>query len=101
MKPTATLAEALAAAQVDMVDPSRSKKNPHLRSNYASLDDILPAARTALAPHGIALTQTVDVLDSGAPVLVTCYLTRSSTTPEQRDAAIAQVARAVAAARVG
>jgi len=37
----------------------------------------------------------------GAPVLVTCYLTRSSTTPEQRDAAIAQVARAVAAARVG
>ncbi|WP_440109242.1 class A beta-lactamase [Acidovorax sp. BL-A-41-H1] len=37
----------------------------------------------------------------GAPVLVTCYLTRSSATPEQRDAAIAQVARAVAAARVG
>jgi beta-lactamase class A len=37
----------------------------------------------------------------GAPVLVTCYLTRSSATPEQRDASIAQVARAVAAARVG
>ncbi|AOG24022.1 ACA family class A beta-lactamase [Acidovorax sp. RAC01] len=37
----------------------------------------------------------------GAPVLVTCYLTRSSATPEQRDAAIAQVARAVAAARPG
>lgn len=37
--------------------------------------------------------------DGGAPVLVTCYLTRSKASPEQRDAAIAQVARAVAAAR--
>lgn len=37
----------------------------------------------------------------GAPVLVACYLTRSSATPEQRDASIAQVARAVAAARPG
>lgn len=35
----------------------------------------------------------------GAPVLVTCYLTRSMASPEQRDEAIAQVARAVAAAR--
>lgn len=37
----------------------------------------------------------------GAPVVVTCYLTRSTASPEQRDAAIAQVARAVAAARAG
>ena len=36
----------------------------------------------------------------GAPVLVTCYLTRSTASGEQRDAAIAQVARAVATARV-
>ncbi len=36
-----------------------------------------------------------------APVLVTCYLTRSTVRPEQRDAAIAQVARAIAAARQG
>lgn len=37
----------------------------------------------------------------GAPVVVTCYLTQSKATPEQRDAAIAQVARAVVAARQG
>lgn len=37
----------------------------------------------------------------GAPVVVTCYLTRSKASPEQRDAAIAQVARAVVAARRG
>ena len=37
----------------------------------------------------------------GAPVLVTCYLTQSTASPEQRDAAIAQVARAVLAARQG
>ncbi|WP_442881731.1 class A beta-lactamase [Comamonas sp.] len=35
----------------------------------------------------------------GAPVLVTCYLTRSTASPEQRDTAIADVARAVLAAR--
>lgn len=35
----------------------------------------------------------------GSPVLVTCYLTRSVAMPEQRDAAIADVARAVLAAR--
>ena len=35
----------------------------------------------------------------GAPVLVTCYLTRSKAQPAQRDAAIAQVARAMAVAR--
>ena len=37
----------------------------------------------------------------GAPVLVTCYLTRSKASPEQRDAAIAQVASVVAVARQG
>lgn len=37
----------------------------------------------------------------GAPVLVTCYLTRSTASAEQRDAAIAKVARTVAAAREG
>lgn len=36
---------------------------------------------------------------AGAPVLVTCYLTRSAVKPEQRDAAIAEVARAVLAER--
>ena len=37
--------------------------------------------------------------DGGAPVLVTCYLTQSTAQPEQRDAVIAPVARAVLAAR--
>jgi len=36
-----------------------------------------------------------------APMLVVCYLTRSTVAPAQRDAAIADVARAVAAAREG
>ena len=37
----------------------------------------------------------------GAPVVVTCYITASTGSPEQRDAAMAQVARAVVAARQG
>lgn len=39
--------------------------------------------------------------EGGAPVLVTCYLTRSTATAAQRDAAIAAVARAVVVARQG
>jgi beta-lactamase class A len=34
----------------------------------------------------------------GAPVLLTCYLTQSKAKPEQRDAAIAEVARSALAA---
>lgn len=36
--------------------------------------------------------------DGGAPVLLTCYLTQSAAKPEQRDAAIAAVARCAVAA---
>lgn len=66
----ATLAEALAAAQLELHDPARSKANKHLRSKYAGLDDVLGAVRPVLAKHGIALSQLMDIMD-GRPVMVT------------------------------
>lgn len=65
-----TLAEALAAAQLEMVDPAKDAVNPHFRSRYADLATVLKTVRPVLAKHGIALTQTTQILD-GSLVLVT------------------------------
>ncbi|MEN0066144.1 MAG: ERF family protein [Myxococcota bacterium] len=67
----ATLGEALAAAQGDMKDPPKRKTNPHFKSSYAGMDDLLEVVRPVLAKHGIAFTQLLDILDSGRQVLVT------------------------------
>lgn len=65
-----TLAEALAAAQLEITDPAKDAVNPHFRSRYADLATVLKTVRPVLARHGIALTQTTQILD-GALVLVT------------------------------
>lgn len=65
-----TLAEALAAAQLEITDPQKDSVNPHFRSRYADLATVLKTVRPVLAKHGIALTQTTQILD-GALVLVT------------------------------
>lgn len=65
-----TLAEALAAAQLEITDPAKDAVNPHFRSRYADLATVLKTVRPVLARHNIALTQTTQILD-GALVLVT------------------------------
>lgn len=65
-----TLAEALAAAQLEITDPQKDAVNPHFRSRYADLATVLKTVRPVLARHGIAMTQTTQILD-GALVLVT------------------------------
>ena len=65
-----TLAEALAAAQLEITDPAKDSVNPHFRSRYADLATVLKTVRPVLAKHGIALTQTTQILD-GSLVLVT------------------------------
>ena len=65
-----TLAEALAAAQLEITDPAKDAVNPHFRSRYADLATVLKTVRPVLARHGIAMTQTTQILD-GALVLVT------------------------------
>ena len=66
-----TLAEALAAAQLEITDPAKDAVNPHFRSRYADLATVLKTVRPVLAKHGIALTQTTQVDEQSRLLLVT------------------------------
>jgi hypothetical protein len=52
------LAAALAKAQGEMENATKNAKNPHFKSNYADLAEILNTARPVLARHGIAVVQS-------------------------------------------
>lgn len=57
------LYKALALAQGQMTRVAKNSKNPHFKSNYANLDDIIDMARPILNEHGLALIQ-MPVMDS-------------------------------------
>ena len=62
---TSSLAAALAAVQAELQDPKPNKKaQMRGRSNYryAGLDDLLSVVRPVLAAHGVAFTQTLDLV---------------------------------------
>lgn len=63
-----TLAEALLAAQAEMPAVERDQENPHFKSKFTSLDNLLAKARPVLNRHGLVLMQAPD-LEDGAPVL--------------------------------
>jgi hypothetical protein len=52
------LAAALAKAQGEIENATKNAKNPHFKSNYADLAEILNTARPVLARHGIAVVQS-------------------------------------------
>jgi hypothetical protein len=54
------LVAALARAQTAMSHPKKTKTNPHFKSDYADLADVLNAVRPALNAEGIAVVQTVE-----------------------------------------
>jgi hypothetical protein len=66
-----TLAEALAAAQLEITDPAKDAVNPHFRSRYADLATVLKTVRPVLARHGLALSQTTQIDEQGRLLLVT------------------------------
>jgi hypothetical protein len=55
-----SLDAALARAQTAMTHPKKTKVNPHFKSDYADLADVLNAVRPALNAEGIAVVQTVE-----------------------------------------
>ena len=69
-----SIAEALAAAQLEITDPAKDAVNPHFKSRYADLATVLKTVRPVLAKHGIALVQTTRVEDDGRLILVTRLL---------------------------
>lgn len=68
-----TLVAALARAQAKMPPVHKTKTNPHFKSTYADLADVLASVRPTLAAEGIALVQPIRVTDQGAE-LVTALL---------------------------
>lgn len=51
------LAQALAKAQGEMENASKNSQNPHFRSKYADLAEIINTVRPVLAKHGLSVTQ--------------------------------------------
>lgn len=68
-----SLVAALARAQAKMPPVHKTKVNPHFKSTYADLADVLAAVRPTLAAEGIALVQPIRVTEHGAE-LVTALL---------------------------
>jgi len=55
-----TFQEAFLAAQAAIEQPKRTAENPHFRSRYAPLDEVIRVARAALHKEGIAFSQNLD-----------------------------------------
>ena len=59
------ISTALAKAQAVVKNPSFNRVNPHFKSKYADLGEVLSVVRPALSSNGIALMQLTDVTDTG------------------------------------
>ena len=60
-----SIAEALAAAQMEMGRALKESNNPHFRSKYADLGNVMDACLPALNKHGIAVLQPAGEDESG------------------------------------
>ena len=69
-----TIADALAAAQAELVNPHKDATNPHFRNKYVTLDQLISSVRPVLSRHGIAFVQATRVEDDGRVLLVTRLL---------------------------
>lgn len=70
------IAAALAKAQSEVKNPSFNRVNPHFKSKYADLGEVLGVVRPALSKYGIALMQMTDFGDNG--IVLHTRLTHSS-----------------------
>ena len=75
--PIDKLATALAQAQGEFQPVARTGKNPHLKNEYATLDDIISAIRKPLATHGLSFVQLLNSNGDGALTLCTRLLHES------------------------
>lgn len=70
------LATALALAQGEVENASKTSTNPHFRSKYADLAEIINTVRPVFARHGLAIVQSPSYADG--LVSVTTLLTHKS-----------------------
>jgi len=70
------ISAALAKAQSSIGDAEKDSKNPHFRSEFASLQSVLSAVRPSLSAAGVSITQWPSV--EGQTVTVTTMLSHES-----------------------
>jgi hypothetical protein len=70
------LATALSAAQGEIKDADKNALNPHLKSKYADLAEVLQTVRPVLSAHGLAVVQGV-AYDPGLVHVTTRLLHKS------------------------
>ena len=80
------LGPALVAAQGELRDAAKTSDNPHFKSKYADLAEVLQTARPVLSKHGLALIQTPGVFHDGK-VQVTTMLLHGASGEYVRDTA--------------
>lgn len=73
---TPELFAALAAAQLEIENASKTSANPHFKSRYADLAEVLNTVRPVLARHGISIMQSTAF--DGAMVTVDTVLAHAS-----------------------
>ena len=59
------IAEALAAAQGEILNPNKSAENPFFKSKYADLAEVLNVVRPAFSKHGLSVVQMPYSSDDG------------------------------------
>jgi hypothetical protein len=67
------IAEALAKSQGQMTSVSKSKTNPHFKSKYASLDDIIEMSKPILSENGLSVVQMPIMKDGMCGVSTILY----------------------------
>lgn len=67
---TAKVSAAFVKAQAEFKPAVKSASNPHLRSKYAKLEDVISAVKEGLAKHDLAFTQS-SYLEDGVLTLTT------------------------------
>ena len=65
------ISAALSKAQAKIEDAVKDGKNPHFKSQYATLGAVLEAVRKPLAENGLAVAQAVEMTEAGTSLLVT------------------------------
>lgn len=63
-----TLAAALAKALPDICKADKDKENPHFRSKYADLGNVVDAIKPALEKHGLTFTQICHDANNAAKI---------------------------------
>jgi hypothetical protein len=69
--PVNRLAGALVEAQKEMPAVAKDGTNPHFKSKFVSLDNLIEKTRPVLNKHGLAIVQFPSVSELGAPTLRT------------------------------